>query len=142
MKRFLAIGVSFLCLSGQVLAARPEGEARHAAAAGSFEALQKKLGIPLSEGTVVDAYGRRPEVILIQDVHRHPEAQQHIRAMILYALKNWGAKQVFLEGAWSGGATQDFRYLGLEDPEVYRANVAAYESVANVREEALRQIDT
>lgn len=119
-----------MCMVGQVLAA------------GSFEALQKKLGIPLSEGTVVDAYGRRPEIILIQDVHRHPEAQQHIRAMILYGLKNWGAKQVFLEGAWSGGATQDFRYLGLEDPEVYRANVAAYESVAKVREEALRQIDT
>src|ERR1035437_8175357 len=130
MKRFLAMGVSVLCLAGQVLAA------------GSFEALQKKLGIPLSEGTVVDASGLQPQVILIQDVHRHPEAQQHIRAMILFGMKNWGARQVFLEGAWSGGATQDFRYLGLEDPKVYRANVAAYESVANVREEALRQIDT
>src|ERR1019366_677870 len=29
----------------------------------------------------------------------------------------------------------------LEDPEVYRANVSAYESVADARPEALRQID-
>ena len=130
MKRFLTTVVAVLCLAGQALAA------------GSFEAVQKGLGIPLSEGTVVDASGRRPEMILIQDVHRHPEAQQHIRAMILRAMTRAGAKEIFLEGAWADGQTADYEFSGLEDPDLYRANVAAYEAVEKDREAALREIDT
>jgi hypothetical protein len=145
MKRFLAIGVSVFCLAGQSWAARPEGEARPPdvrRAAGSFEAVQKRLGIPLSEGTVVDASGRRPAVILIQDVHRHPEAQQHIRAIILSAMAHLGAKEIYLEGAWTHGQTADYPFSGLEDPDTYRANVAAYQAVEKDREDALREIDT
>jgi len=130
MKRILAVGVSILSLAAPVLAA------------GSFEALQKKLGIPLSEGTVVDASGRQPEMILIQDVHRHPEAQQHIRAMILSAMRRMGAKEIFLEGAWADGQTADYAFSGLEDQDAYRANVAAYEAVEKDRAAALQEIDT
>jgi opacity protein-like surface antigen len=130
MKRFLAIGVSVACLAGQVLAAD------------AFEAMQKKLGIPLSEGTVVDVSGRQPDMILIQDVHRHPEAQQHIRAMILRAMTRMGANEIFLEGAWTHGQNADYAFLGLEDPDAYRANVAAYEAVEKDRQQALQEIDT
>jgi hypothetical protein len=130
MKRTIAVGVSILWTAGQVLAA------------GSFEATQKRLGIPASEGTVVDASGREPEIILIQDVHRHPEAQQHIRAMIVRAMTHLGAKEILLEGAWAKGQTADYPFLGLEDEDIYRANVAAYEAVDKDRAEALQEIDT
>lgn len=124
------MGVSIFCLAGQAFAS------------GSFEAVQKKLGIPLSEGTVVDASGRKPEIILIQDVHRHPEAQQHIRAMIMSAMTRMGAKDIFLEGAWTHGQTADYEFSGLEDQDTYRANVAAYEAVEKDRAEALQELDT
>ena len=81
-------------------------------------------------------------MILIQDVHRHPEAQQHIRAMILYGQSHWGAKEVFLEGAWTKGQTADYAFSGLEDEETYRANVAAYEAEEKDRSEALEEIET
>jgi hypothetical protein len=130
MKRILAVGVSILWAAGQVLADT------------SFESVQKKLGIPPSEGTVVDASGYNPKIILIQDVHRHPEAQQHIRAMIVSAMTRLGAGDIFLEGAWTHGQTADYEFSGLEDQDTYRANVAAYEAVEKDREEALQEIET
>lgn len=124
------MGVSILWAAGQVRADA------------SFEAMQKKLGIPLSEGAVVDASGQTPEIILIQDVHRHPEAQQHIRAMIVSAMTRLGVGDIFLEGAWTNGQTADYEFSGLEDQDTYRANVAAYEAVEKDRDEALQEIDT
>jgi hypothetical protein len=130
MKRIFAAGVSILLSAGQGMAA------------GSFEAAQKNLGIPVSEGTVVDAFGQKPEIILIQDVHRHPEAQRHIQAMIVSAMTRLGVKEIFLEGAWTHGQGTDYEFSGLEDQATYRANVAAYEAVDKDREEALEEIDT
>ncbi len=41
-----------------------------------YPALQKVLDVPLSIAAVVDANTTGlPEYILIQDIHRHPEAQ-------------------------------------------------------------------
>jgi hypothetical protein len=53
-----------------------------------------------------------------------------------------GAKEIFLEGAWTHGQTADYAFLGLEDPDIYRQNVAAYEAVEKVRDEALRELET
>jgi len=113
-----------------------------ALASGDFSAMQQRLGIPDSVATVVDASGKKPDVVLIQDIHRHPEAQENIRAVILRGLKAWGVREVFLEGAWSAGQNKDFAFLGLEDPDVYRENVVAYQAVEKVRDDALRELET
>ncbi len=66
-------------------------------------ALQQAMGIPLSIAQIVDSYqpdpGTLPEIILIQDIHRHPEAQNHIAAVLLYGSRHWGLRNVYLEGA-------------------------------------------
>ena len=129
MRSFFIGGIALSLVAAQTLAA------------GSLDVIQNQLGIPLSEGRVIEASGRKPQVYLIQDIHKHPEAQQHIRSIIL-TLKRGGAGDVFLEGAWSEGAMPDFHYQGLEDPDLYKANVAAYQAVSDVREPALREIET
>jgi len=162
MKRLYAVGVSLSWLACQTLAAA------------DFDLLQKKIGVPKSIGSIVDAAGENPRMILIQDVHRHPEAQQNIAAMIIFGLRHWGAKEVLVEGAWDegdslrngasqfpslrqavregklGGAEmavamapdQNFRFLGLEDPEIYRQNVEAYEAVVKTRDSAMQELET
>jgi hypothetical protein len=163
MKRLIAVGVSLSGVAGWT----------HAAP--NYSQMQKRLGVPTSVASVVDASTTgMPELVLIQDIHRHPEAQQQIAAMILYGTKHWGAKEIYLEGSWAegeslraskehltslwaavhagqmGGAEMaaamisdpEVRFLGLEDPDLYRSNVAAYEDVDQVRAEALRQLST
>ena len=123
--------------------------ALHAASASSdFAPIQKSLGIPTSLAIVTDASMPKgaasdyPEFILIQDIHRHPEAQGNIRATILYSLKHWNHSEVFLEGAWAQGKTQDYSFSGLENEQLYRDNVAAYQAVAEVQEAALEELET
>jgi len=41
-----------------------------------------------------------PDFILIQDVHRRPEVQEHIAALIEYAHQAWGMQEVLIEGAF------------------------------------------
>ena len=131
-----------------------------ACAAGDYAAVQKRLGIPTTVATVVDASGSQPQYILIQDIHRHPEVQKNIAAAILYGLKHWGTLEIYVEGAWDERVAavrtgdlqgpqmaiamsgQDVRLVGLEDPDIYRKNVSAYEAVEKDREEALLELET
>ena len=66
---------------------------------------QTALGLSRNVGQISDAEGdfsrSLPRFILIQDVHNHPEAQEHIASVIMHGYKFWGVKKVFLEGAFS-----------------------------------------
>jgi hypothetical protein len=144
----------------------------------SLGRIQKILGVPPSVATLRDAWmpsGQTlPEFILIQDIHRHPEAQQQIAALILHGSRHWGTRDVFVEGAWAtdeplpsprprrrtvladvraglmSGAElaavmapdHDLQLFGLEDSDIYRENVAAYQTVEKFRPEALRELNT
>lgn len=81
-----------------------------------LEDVQKDLQIPTELAHVSDAYlptppltpaegiptnSAFPHFILLQDVHRHPEVQGQISAIIVHAYENWGVKKVFVEGAFS-----------------------------------------
>lgn len=85
----------FLFLAARLVQAQTE--------ASTLARLQRDLGIPSTIARVVDgncpAGQSVPEYILIQDVHRHPEAQGHISALLMYGARHWGLKEVFLEGA-------------------------------------------
>jgi hypothetical protein len=116
-----------------------------------------------------------PEFILVQDVHKHPEVQSRIAAVVMEGYQKWGVRKVFLEGAFStvdmsmfqnvpeearelvlNQLTQrgdlsgpelaavmlmkqelespetyssPFQLIGMEDPRVYRQNLAAYQEV-------------
>ncbi len=65
--------------------------------------LQTALGVPLSIAKVSDgdlAPGRPfPNIILVKDIHRHPEVQGDIAAILLYGSHHWDLKDVYLEGA-------------------------------------------
>jgi hypothetical protein len=140
--------------------------------------IQKALGVPASIAKVTDGVlpygGGVPDVILVQDIHRHPEVQGHIAALLLYGSHHWGLKDVYLEGAQASApvslpadhtslsfydALQEghlsgaemavalepdspVRLHGLEDPALYRENVAAYEAVERLRAPALQEIET
>lgn len=141
-------------------------------------ATQERLGIPPTIAVVQDcslrSRSKLPEFILIQDIHRHPEVQGHIAALLLHGIRNWGVKDVYLEGAWSETVTlpnslrrneslmegiregricgvemaarmvpkDKIHFHGLEDPDVYRDNVAAYQAAQTARELALRELGT
>jgi hypothetical protein len=140
--------------------------------------LQQALGVPESIAKVTDGYLRPnntlPEMILFQDVHRHPEVQGDIAAVVLYGSHHWGLKDVYLEGAQAGtevaisrdGTVASLRNAvqtgllsgaemaaalepdsslelhGLEDPNLYRENVEAYERTEHLRDLALQELDT
>jgi hypothetical protein len=65
--------------------------------------IQKALGVPTSIAEVTDGQwtsaAKLPEIILVQDIHRHPEVQGHIAALLLYGVRHWDLKHVYLEGA-------------------------------------------
>lgn len=67
--------------------------------------IQNFLNVSSSLALVTDAcvYPPRsvPSIILIQDVHKHPEVQSHIASLIVSGYERWGASKVFLEGAVS-----------------------------------------
>ncbi len=174
-----------------------------------LSSVQKKIGVPKTMARVVDASwdspetprisgglygpqgtyvlpstGRMPDLILIQDVHRNPEVQSRIAALVLHGYKHWGVNKVFVEGAvtsldlslfhripkkvlpaltrrlvydadlsgpelaavqilekeWSNPPLSPFQVHGLEDPELYRQNVLAYQAVVQSRDRALEDI--
>src|SRR5579872_3031705 len=137
------------------------------------------LPIPASIARVVDARwpsSKAPDYILIQDIHRHPEAQANIAAVLLFAHTHWGVQNVWVEGAYAGQAIpvngwtgnphqalrsalneglisgpemaaamasgQDLTLMGLEDPELYRKNLQAYDGVKQEMTEAVNDINT
>jgi hypothetical protein len=156
--------------------------------AASLQTIQESLGVPDAFARVTDASlpdnVALPEFILIQDVHRHPEVQKQIAALILQGYNAWGVKKVFLEGAfttldltmfhrvpkktqtllmerlvkdgelsgpelaavmimereWRDPPASPFQIFGLDDPVLYRQNVAAYESVLSLRDRALAEL--
>jgi len=141
--------------------------------AGDFPTLQKTLDIPLSIASVVDANTTTlPEYILIQDLHRHPEAQANIAALILHASRHWGLTTAYIEGAYAGQPIQrhlsekslrsqleegilsgaemayamvkpgELRLEGIEDPDVYKENVEAYQAAQDQQSQALQEINT
>jgi len=151
--------------------------ATSAIASGEFAATQKALGLPSSLATVVDANTTNlPQYILIQDIHRHPEVQDHIAAILLRGHSKWGLRSVFLEGAFSdidpvplasaagnrASLTERIRrgdlsgaemavamaphpglqLKGLEAVDLYKANLAAWESMEKQRDGALRELET
>jgi len=143
-----------------------------------LDTIQQALDIPTSIAKVSDGQTlsttKIPEIILVQDVHRHPEVQGHIAALILQGSRHWGLKSIYLEGASANtlvarpvehdmtslrDALNDGRLSGaemamalepdsplevhgLEDPDLYRANVAAYEQVDALKDAALQELET
>jgi hypothetical protein len=71
----------------------------------SLQAAQKALALPERLAHVTDTnwagQDPSPQFILLQDVHKHPEVQSHIASVILLGYHHWGARKVFLEGAFS-----------------------------------------
>ena len=158
--RVIAVGVSLSCVAG------------YAMAAADYSTMQKKLGIPSSIGRVVDASGQEPEFILIQDIHRHPEVQANIAALLLHAYHRWGLTTAYLEGAYAGQAVSrnssevplrtqlsegtlsgaemasamvkagDFQLEGLDNVDAYKENVAAYQEAQEQLSQALQEIKT
>ena len=61
--------------------------------------------VPGELATVTSAYlpdpKALPEFILIQDVHRHSEVQGKIANLILYGYDHWGARRIYMEGAFT-----------------------------------------
>ncbi len=134
--------------------------------------IQTFLEIPPSIATLVDANSNQPEYILIQDIHRHPEAQANIAAMLLHAFRNWGVTTAYLEGAYAGQSVSksyagetlrtklydgtlsgaemasamlqsgELRLKGLEDADVYTENVRAFEAAQKAQMRALTEIKT
>ena len=159
--RLLTIAIPFL-FAGQAVQAE------------DFLQVQKRLGIPDSVATIVDSSGKKPQYVIIQDIHRHPEAQQNIASMILYGMRHWNTKEIYVEGSWAdsdaiqpaltelpsilesvragkmGGVEmavamapdQHMRLFGLEDADLYKKNVEAYEAVDHARGDALRELET
>jgi len=127
---------SYYVLTASLLWAHP------GLAATNFNDLQARLRIPFAAASIVDASGQRPDVILIQDIHRHPQAQENIRTMILSAMASTGAKEIFLEGSWTHGQTADYSYMGIEDADTYKANVEAFDAVEKNREGAMQELET
>jgi hypothetical protein len=142
-----------------------------------FERLQKRLGIPSSIAKVVDANidasrGAYPEYVLIEDIHRHPEAQANIAALLLHAHNRWNLSKTYIEGAYIGQTIRPaadntpFRtqlkeglisgaemaaamapagtleLSGLEDPDAYKSNVEAYQAALDAQSQALQEIET
>jgi hypothetical protein len=74
---------------------------------GMFQNVQAEstFTVPPNLANLSSAYlpdpSRLPEFILIQDVHRHPEVQGKIANLILFGYAHWGARRVFMEGAFS-----------------------------------------
>ena len=66
---------------------------------------QGELSVPPDLATISSAFlpdsSSAPEFILIQDVHHHAEVQGKIANLILYGYDHWGARRVFMEGAFS-----------------------------------------
>jgi len=66
---------------------------------------QSALGISDTLAHVTDASWTDPQVfpeyILVQDMHRHPQVQAQIAALIEKGYDKWGVKKVFLEGAFT-----------------------------------------
>jgi len=63
------------------------------------------LDVPADLASISDSYfidtTELPDFILIQDVHRHAEVQGKISGLILYGYDHWGARRIFMEGAFS-----------------------------------------
>ena len=137
------------------------------------------LPIPHSIARVVDAHwdpSTPPDYILIQDIHRHPEAQANIAAVLLFAHTHWGVRNVLVEGAYTGQTISVERWLGnshqglrsalnegslggpemaaamtpghdltltgLEDPELYRQNLKAFDGVRQEATKAVNDLKT
>lgn len=154
-RKALLQGVAFILFPHVLGAASPP----------PLEQIQKSLGIPTFIAEVCQTNLReandRPDVILVQDVHRHEEVQGHIAAMLLYGAHQWDLDKIYVEGVMQGepwrptarkitGAeialalepTLPVRFFGLEDPALYRAHVAAYRNVNDLRKSALREMKT
>jgi len=127
------------------------------------------LEIPKSIARITETSAQQvtqlPDIILIQDIHKHPEAQRHIAEVIERFHAAWGIQSVYLEGAFSdvtpvgcqegessmeGGhltgaewaACQigsDLHLYGLEDPTLYRLNLIAYHQARRAQEIGLKE---
>src|SRR5947207_15890572 len=88
-------GVSALILFPGLVLARPSTRVE----------ILRALGIPSSLAQVTDAVLPQakalPEFILIQDIHRHPEAQLKIAAILLCGRARWGVRDIFMEGLYA-----------------------------------------
>lgn len=145
----------------------------------SYSEVLPSIPIPQSIARVVDAHwdpSTSPDYILIQDIHRHPEAQANIAAVLLFAHAHWGVRNVLVEGAyagqsipidrWTGNSPpalrsalqegllggpemaaamapdRDLTLTGLEDVELYRQNLQAFDGVRQEATEAVNDLKT
>lgn len=75
---------------------------------GCLSFVQNEMDIPTHWARVTDAFWPKdhmlillqPDYILIQDVHRNPDVQTQITALIMHGYRRWGVRKVFMEGAF------------------------------------------
>ncbi len=98
----LVAGFMGFSLSSLALAGSSPGRPTNS----TLEAVQRFLVISSTLAHVTDVSlpsgNKMPEYIVIQDVHKHPEVQSCIAALILEGYHRWGIRTVFLEGAFTG----------------------------------------
>jgi len=131
----------------------------------AYETLQKRLGIPPAVASVTDAsspdMSEIPRYILIQDLHEHPESQSAIAAIALYGRRAWNVRTLFIEGA-QGPVTpapepaehtgaeravlmdreKNLSLFGMENWDIYRENLAAYDRTRRLQSAALEELHT
>ncbi len=107
-------------------------------------------GIPPTVATVADEHRTSanglPDIILIQDVHRHEEVQSQITAILLYGAHAWDIQNVYLEGIDQDAPSAShplapMKVHGLEKPSLYKQHVSAYARVESRKKAALRELE-
>ncbi len=113
--------VALICIPGLLTTGSQSGFAaprtpQVIAASSDFPTDLARLTIPETLGTIEEAFltGGNRTVILIQDAHAVPEAQNNIRKLISYFQKEYGAGAVAVEGA--SGPLDTFFLRKFPDP--------------------------
>nr|MBP9865927.1 hypothetical protein [Candidatus Omnitrophota bacterium] len=102
------------------------------ATASDFPTDLAQLAIPETLGTIEEAFltGGNRTVILIQDAHAVPEAQNNIRKLISYFQKEYGAGAVAVEGA--SGPLDTFFLRKFPDPALLKKTMRGYHERAEL----------
>jgi hypothetical protein len=73
-----------------------------------------------------DTADNGPDYILLQDVHGHPEAQGKLAALIIHGVRQWGARNLLIEGAFQGWSGRpEASSLGEFHDRMRRGEIAA-----------------
>jgi hypothetical protein len=105
---------------------------------------EESLDVPPQLARITDAspdFSGTPDFILIQDVHRHAEAQRQIADIIEYAYDHWGAHRVYMEGAFSQVDLTVFHRLPEDTQKTLLANLVAEGRLSGAEWAAVRLME-